>query len=431
MSLNIVLDEPSKPVYTAGDLIKGRVVLESTRDEAIGKLEITFLGRTKTRIRKRKISTREATYRGRGTLFWYSEVLYEGHYTVRADKYEWPFEFTFPYESRGRSVDDQFNRHDPFRTNSDVHALPPSFSHTGAGFNTGFECIVEYKLEAVLSRPPESYKLFSSGLDTGHALHFLPWRTTQNPDFGVKAFQQSLAAQTLRLLPEKADAKLTMKERMKSTFKMDDLPIANFAILITYPTTIYPGGPFPLHLSMKHISTTVEDRPTVFLESVNVVAKTRICVRAPGFLVDYYDDDSLKRRLFSKSGLHTPVTESSSDLPAIELVDTASWLDLGQEINTLSLPPDFSTYNIAISTKMDVTIEVTCADKKFKITNDFGLIVLPPVYLRTQDVLHAPPAVTVADPAEPLAPPPYEPALRYDSAGESSSMALPAEKSPN
>jgi hypothetical protein len=426
MSLNILLDESNNQVYTAGDLVKGRVVLESTKDEAIGEVVITFLGRTKTRIRTRKFSTREAIYRGRGTLFWYSHVLYQGHYTVRADKYEWPFEFTFPHESKGRSVDDVFGRRHPFRANNDVHPLPPSFDHTGAGFNTGFECFIEYKLEAVLSRPPESYKLFSSGLEAEHALNFLPRRTTQNPGLGMKLFQRSFAAQTLRLLPEKAEAKLTIMETMRSMFQKEDLPTANFAIWISYPTVIYPGGPFPLHLSMKHISTTVENSPTIFLESVNVVAKTKIFARSPAFMGDYNDDDSIRRRLLSIPRMHTAITESSSDLSIIQTVDTSSWLDLGQEINTLSLRPDFSTYNIAISTKVDLTIEVTCAEKKFKLTMGSDLMVLPPVYLGMVDAVDTP--MTVAGPSEPLPPPPYEPALRYDSAVESSSIALPDQK---
>jgi hypothetical protein len=178
-------------------------------------------------------------------------VLYQGHYTLRADTYEWPFEFAFPHESRARTVDDTFNRSPPFCANAEVHPLPPSFGHHGSGFNTNFDCFVEYKLETSLTRPPESYKLFSSGMEVQCQLNFLSRRNTQHPNLGIQAFQKSFFAQSLRLLPEKADAKLTMKEKMKSTFSKSDLPNAVFAVLITHPTVLYAGSPFPFHISVK------------------------------------------------------------------------------------------------------------------------------------------------------------------------------------
>jgi len=410
MSLQILLNERSKLVYTAGDIVTGRVVLQSSKDEAVGQVVITFLGRTKTKIRRHGSSGRPTVHRGRGTLFWYSRVLYQGHYTLRADKYEWPFEFTFPHESRGREVDDVYNPRPPFRGNTDMYPLPPSFGHTSTGINTKFDSFVEYKLEASLTRPPESHKLFSSGsgLETELILHFFSRRYTQTPDLGMKAFQRSFAAQTLRLLPEMANAKLTMKEKMRSTFQKGALPSANFAILITHPTLTYAGGPFPLYLSVKHISATVENSPTIFLESVSVETKTIIFVRCPGFYGDYNDDDSERRQLLSIPHMHTAIPESSSELSVNQVVDTSSWLDLGQKIKTLSLPPDFSTYNIAILTKMDITIEVTCADKKFTMTKDSGLIVLPPVYHGSSNTVNAPPVATVEGSSQPLAPPPYE-----------------------
>jgi len=47
----IVIDEP-KHVYSAGDFITGRVVLQSPRDEAVGAVDVNFSGRAKTKIRK-------------------------------------------------------------------------------------------------------------------------------------------------------------------------------------------------------------------------------------------------------------------------------------------------------------------------------------------------------------------------------------------
>jgi hypothetical protein len=72
MVLSVVLDNP-KPVWHAEDVMKGQVVLHSTKEEAVGSIVITFYGRAKTKIKKRKGNTTH-TYRGRGNLFYYSLV---------------------------------------------------------------------------------------------------------------------------------------------------------------------------------------------------------------------------------------------------------------------------------------------------------------------------------------------------------------------
>lgn len=258
MPFNILLDDPNKQVYTTGDAVKGRVILSSAKDEAVGQISVTFLGRTKTKIRKRNGNSSHI-YRGRGTLFWYSKVLYQGHYTLRADTYEWPFEFRFPSESLARPVDSSFDRSPPFLANGDTHPLPSSFGHHGAGFSTNFECYVEYKLEASLTRPPDA-GLFSSGMETQRGISFLPPRNIQHPNLRIQAFSQSCTAQTLRLLPEKADAKFTMKEKMKSTFSKSDLPTAIFVVHFTYPTVLYAGSPCPFRISVQHISNTLDEK---------------------------------------------------------------------------------------------------------------------------------------------------------------------------
>jgi hypothetical protein len=423
MSLNIFLDDATKAVYTAGDRVKGRVVLQSAKDEAVGQVSIVFLGRTKTKIRRRNHNRQQTLHRGRGSLFWYSKLLYRGHYTLRAERYEWPFEFAFPFEAKGRSGDDPFDRSPPFRAINDVHPLPPSFGHDGSGFNTNFECFVEYKLEASLTRPQESYKLFSSGITTERRLDFLPSRDIQHPDLGLRTVRESFAVRTLRLLPEKADAKLTMKEKMRSTFKKDDLPTATFAVFIVHPTLLIRGSPFPLHLCVKHTSTTLDEKPTIFLQSIKVETKTRVFVRSPGFIGDYNDNDAFRRQLTQPQRINIAIPESSDNISTSQVPDVSSWLDLTDRVNTQSLPIDFTTYNIAIFSKLDITVQVACADKMFKMKKETGLVVLPGTY--------GPPistAVPVTEftagmdpgPSAPVAPPPYEPAPEYQITGESS-----------
>jgi hypothetical protein len=138
---------------------------------------------------------------------------------------------------------------------------------------------------------------------------------------------------------------------------------------------------------------------------------------------DHHDDDSFRRQLLtSRRNLEIP--EFTGAMSSSQLPDTSSWLDVSKlGFNTLSLPADFSTYNIAIFTKLDITIEVSCADKKFKMTKDSSMMVLPPTYLRINNpagYVSAPLLPPIAGPSEPPAPPPYEPAPDYGEVGESS-----------
>jgi hypothetical protein len=135
---------------------------------------------------------------------------------------------------------------------------------------------------------------------------------------------------------------------------------------------------------------------------------------------DHHDNDSFRRQLLN--------VRTSTAIPEQTTTVTSSWLDgskLGRGVSTLSLPTDFSTYNIAIHTRLDITIEVSCADKKFKMTKESGLVVLPPKYVDSSGPINdvgAPPGspMAAAGPSEPAAPPPYENAPDYDKGGKSS-----------
>jgi hypothetical protein len=429
MVIHIEIDE-RKLAYTAGDVIKGRVVLNSLKEEAVGDVVITFQGRTKTKIRKRRGNTTHI-YRGRGSLFMYSQTLYQGHYTLRANRYEWPFEFRFPLLSQSRINDDSFDSTQPFRGNADAHQLPPTFVHSGRGFGTNFDAFTEYKLEATIRRPPQSSSFFSSAIEKSLIVNFISLRQIQQPDLQIKQYQQSFTAHTLRLLPEKADAKLTMKEKMRSTFKRAELPKVSFQVRLTYPTQVYPGGAFPVKIGVRYgaVSEDILERPPIYLDTVDVEAKTYIVVRAPGAFGDHHDNDSTRRPILNRGGYHVvlPDIDQTGELDS----SGAQWFDVGgtqpgRMLVTPALQVDFSTYNISTYNRLQIKLRVSCADKQFSLATTAPLRVLPPAATSTvqprqamisESSQAAGPRIDISDagPSDPLPPPPYIPAPTYDS----------------
>ena len=81
-----------------GAKLAGSVILRSIVDEAVGTVQITFIGRAKTTIYRSGggPSGTRTPHAGRADIFRFTKTLYTGKFTLRANEYIWPFEFTFP-----------------------------------------------------------------------------------------------------------------------------------------------------------------------------------------------------------------------------------------------------------------------------------------------------------------------------------------------
>jgi hypothetical protein len=330
-------------------------------------------------------------------------------------------------------TDDAFDSSPPFLGTPDTHPLPPTFYHSGRGFATNFEAFTEYKLEVTLIRPPESYKFYAKPIEQSYDMKYMPTRNGVQPNHQIKLHQQYLTVQSLRLLPEKADAKLTMKEKMRSAFSKSELPTVRFHVMVTFPTQIWPGGDFSLKVCVRYgpQSEDISEKPPIYLESANIEIKTYTVVRAPGVFGDHHDSDSKRQTIMARQGLHIA-------LPGIEQSEkgnesTDQWYSLSRTIPdgdpaSPSWPLDFDTYNISTCNKIDVKLDITCADKQFSVSTSATLRVLPPIsgYSGTQPttaVVAGPSRVGAAarvelsdaGPIDSLPPPPYVSAPTYDS----------------
>jgi hypothetical protein len=97
----IEFDNPPDFFYSDGDIVSGKCVLLSTRDEDVGATTISFHGTVKTHVELHNYSqssqVHKTNYNSESVLFQEKKVLYQGTYTLRKNVlYEWPFEFQLP-----------------------------------------------------------------------------------------------------------------------------------------------------------------------------------------------------------------------------------------------------------------------------------------------------------------------------------------------
>src|ERR1700759_2829380 len=244
-----ILVENSSTVFTDGDKVKGKVVLQASSDVAVGNVSIIFSGRGQPKLTRRP-GNPHVVYRGRAPLFIQKKTLYEGHYKMKADRYVWDFEFVFPSHSDPSLSEDSFAEYGVWRKTFEKHVLPPSFNHyDNFSRNQG---MVEYKLEALMLRP--NHGILDSKIERSRDLTYQPTRTLIEPDPSLFIQENIFKLRTLKLLPEKAA--LTFKEKMQSFFKPDDLPSANFIVQGGYPTVTYPGRPIHCRLAVVSMNTS-------------------------------------------------------------------------------------------------------------------------------------------------------------------------------
>lgn len=377
--------------YSGGDFVRGRVVFSTEKDEEIRRVSITFMGRTVTQ----NIIGRVANdTNGWTTLFSSTKTLHVGKRLFKAGQHSWPFRFQFPLHTMPGKSEDSFDNDEPFLSSNVSHPLPPTFNARDLGFPRDGECFIEYKLEASITKPMES-PIPTPFLDTmSHTLdlRYLPFRLVESPDPSIEYSYRSFTAQTLRLLPEKAHAKLTMKEKLRSTFSSYQLPFANFTVEMTYPTQVYPGGPFPLHLALKGLQTSedVPQEPTIFVKSVSIGVKSLVSFRTMA-LVDYHKDRITKYTDLVNTGdavLHVELPQARCKAAEEGFED--SRVDLtkvgGTNFTTRTLDCcDFRTYNVAVENTLKITIDLMCADQQFQFKVKTPLKVLPSVYRRLGD----------------------------------------------
>lgn len=197
MSLTVTYTNSHTSHTLPGSILKGTVYFKNPKDEAIGKVTITFSGRCKVKIREHLHYTTR-TFRSRGYYFHRTQELFDGGgFTHKAGEYGWAFEFQVPEVApsqwevdapapkgvKGRRVldhngimqvvplEDENGKYDnfpsrsPWRGSKDLrpHLLPESFKVGEEKNRVVWEGRVEYALIAKVERLAGGSKIFSLG----------------------------------------------------------------------------------------------------------------------------------------------------------------------------------------------------------------------------------------------------------------------------
>lgn len=157
--LILLVDDP-KPSYVPGDKLTGQVVLMPKTSLDASEIGIKFHGFESVRYNS-QVNV--------NPLFSYTQILFTGPYTLRADKHSYPFEFEFPATTNPPEE----IRYATFETRS-CHTLPSTTNHVRRGVTYSFNAIIEYELLAWVKKP----KMLEGGdkvaLKTREGLIFWP-----------------------------------------------------------------------------------------------------------------------------------------------------------------------------------------------------------------------------------------------------------------
>ncbi|PYI32113.1 hypothetical protein BP00DRAFT_425196 [Aspergillus indologenus CBS 114.80] len=409
MPLSIHLNN-QKRWYSGGETINGHVKFQCTQATAMDDIRVSFTGRTKAKVQKVKGSAApSASYRSKCVLFEKERILsqFNGG-TLDPGTYEWPFTFTFPAHVQSPGSSSGWSEKPPFR--SDVnHPLPPSFAVETGDSLRNLECVIEYRVQAEISKPQRGLLGKRSALfkETLH-LRYLP----SAPNAEKSGSQSTLYRQqreevfeirSILLLPENRGRSLTFQERVQSWVSAK-LPRFSFKATFSYPTCVKQASTIPCFLDVLPFmeDSSVSQPPEIVLQSLSLWVVSETAARAApsliGALSGLVDE---KIDLLSQSHIAMPVMGT---------------LDLSQAFGPVRLGRSdisFSTFNLSRSYRLCASFVFECAGKSV----NFNLTAMP------FDVV-AEVEATLEEEAQSYcaqgSPPPYDPA---------SSVSTPNDKS--
>jgi hypothetical protein len=379
----------SKLQYSPGDIISGRVVLNTADEVAIGRVLVSFWGRAKSRIIQQH--GQAVTYhRGRTQFFKQEAVLYEGQYTHKPGTFNWPFEFIVPDHADPDSIlaGEKWKPKDHFCSTIDESnlelTLPASNYHGRHMFGRHAECFVEYVIDVTLQEP-EGLHLVRGAQSkiTSQPIIFHP-RSTPEPiqNYNFASDEQLITISSLRLLPEHAGTSLGLRDRARSLFQRDSLPKFSFSLAVQAPSIIQLMHPDPIPFlitatpNLAPGMTTIDTStslPLVTLKSAKVELKAHVRCRASGTFADHKTHEieilthkTLNQPLTMVRGTttHEDATLNLGQLCDLRLANAK----LGSRLEA-PLTPSFTSYNVTRTYHLIWELEIECADKTEKFSS--------------------------------------------------------------
>lgn len=390
--LSFELDHPQSH-YSPGDLISGRVILNTAEDSAIGKIAVNFWGRTKSRIVQQH--GQAVTYhRGRVRLFNQEKIVYETQYTQKPGSFTFPFDFIVPDRADPSTIlaSEKWKPKEHFPGTTDENnlelTLPASNHHNRIMFGRQSECFCEYILEATVTEPNGLHHIRKAQSKSSTLPIIFHPLSTPEPiqDWKHVTDSHHIMITTLKLLPEHAGTSLGVRDRARSLFQRNSIPKFSFDVQVQAPSIIQLFHPTPIpflvtmtpDLSPSNTSIdTTHGLPLVVIRRATIQLKTHVRCRAPG---TFSDRKSYEITLISNKPINQriPISGKSIDMSSATsegALDLGQLCDirlgnaqLGSKLET-PLCPSFSTYNVAREYQLIWELEIECAEKLEKFSS--------------------------------------------------------------
>ena len=336
-----------RPFYTCGDRVRGVVVLRNPMLASGVEASIKFIGTVRTKIGPR-INIHQPSYSSEATLFQFTQYLSVGHKSQRGAAQIWPFDFSFPSSAQSTSQTLRFTRDAKF-SKDPGHALPPSFR--GASRSREWDSnAVTYTLEATISKPYFSHP-FPRGINKfSRDLPFCQSRDSEHYTLASGFVTKPVTLSDLQV----PNVRQTVTEQLyEPTQKL-------VTVLMEAPTAIPAGKQLPLHVGLIQEAPELNPHSTPFLQSVDLILISLSHVRTQstyfGLGQEPYESWSESWTLADSGAIHIPLSER--------------WdvRDLVKDIKVpLDMVPNFKTYNIARSYKLNMKAVISTEDHRCRI----------------------------------------------------------------
>lgn len=403
-------------VYSEGDLVKGVVKID-TRIKST-RVTISFQGRADSRV-ARMTSTTSAGHtvsHAKGTLFRFSETLFEGEDVGSlqsgsnpSDPFvSIPFQFQFPRVVQG-NVDYGSNlKKDSNFEHEPGHALPPSMNAEVWGHYQS----IRYHLEA--SMPYTSKKIFNSTKTDTRIIRFIPSCVDPSPALSPKFDHRtvSLTRHSRRLDPSHEHDNHGLRSHIKELFPSSSDPSATFSVTTHVPDAARAGSSIHVSFGIRHEarSPQLTDPPSLRLHGFCVTLHALTHARAPYGGLSNDELSALDDHKTTIAERHWRGEKHGEEIPPVlpaegEDVDVATLTEEGSLAIGKSVLPTFKTYGLARKYLLQLVLWVECAGKVFEIGESarHPITVLPWPDLRPGDS-----SATQVEREEGMPPPSYQ-----------------------
>lgn len=257
---------PRRHLFTPGDKVAGRVILNLREHTNIDRITLDFKGKCFVRDGD---GDNECAHTE--VMFANTKELFRGPFKLQAAVYEYPFEFHFPEKFEFKSRWPENGGYDAQRG---LLPLPPSYEPLWGVRDTQLFSIY-YHLKVKI---PRNFADWEDKI----TLHFTPYRRDFHPAPNPKRSKDNtIFYRNYKLNLEGTPRPLSRTEALKRTFHAMSGQTFGFNFSAVAPTAIIQGRPYAIEVKVVPTTEAWENSPEVRLKHYDLVFKSLTSVRVP------------------------------------------------------------------------------------------------------------------------------------------------------